>query len=62
MEKDFSKQVSGNSNEINFENPCFAWEFNFVSCKINETFPPQKIPLLLTSPYSLFKSSHCEVI
>ena len=57
MEKGFSKQFSGEFNKTNFENPCFAWEFNFVSCKINEIFTPQKFLLLLSAPYSLFKSS-----
>ena len=45
MEKDFSKQFSGEFNETSFENPCFSWEFKFVSCKINEIFPPQKFLL-----------------
>ena len=46
MEKVFWKQFSGEFNETNFENPSFAWEFNFVSCEINEIFPPQKFLLL----------------
>ena len=62
MEKGFSKQFSEEFNETNFENPCFAWEFNFVSCKINEIFTPQKFLLILSAPYSLFKSSRWEVI
>ena len=62
MEKDFSKQFSGEFNEMNFEKPCFAWEFNFVSCKISKTFPRQKFLLLLFLSYSLFKSSRWEVI
>ena len=62
MERDFSKQFSGEFNEPNFENPCFSWEFNFANCKINEIFPLQKFLLLLSSPYSLLKSSHWEVI
>ena len=56
LEKDFSKQLLGEFNETNFENPCFSWEFNFASYKINEIFPPQKF-LLLLSPYSLLNSS-----
>ena len=55
MEKGFLKQFSGEFNETNVENPCFAWEFNFVSCKISEIFTPQKFLLLLSAPYSLFK-------
>ena len=61
MEKDFSKEFSGEFNETNFENPCFSWEFNFSSCKIKEIFLPQKF-LLLSSPYSLLRSSRREVI
>ena len=46
MEKDFSKQFPGKFNQTNFENLCFARELNFVSCKINGIFPPQKFFLL----------------
>ena len=58
MVKDFSKQFSREFNEMNFENPCFSWEFNFLSCKINKIFPPQKFHHLLSSSYSLLKGSH----
>ena len=47
MEKDFSKQFSGKFNEMNFENPCFATEFNFVSWKVTEIFPPQNFSYYL---------------
>ena len=56
LEKDFSKHFLGEFNKTKFENPCFSWEFNFASYKINEIFPPQKF-LLLLSPYSLLNSS-----
>ena len=62
MEQDFLKEFLGNFNETNFEKQCFSWEFNFISCKINEIFRPQKLLLLLSSPYSLLKSSRWEVI
>ena len=48
LEKDFSKQLLGEFNETNFENPCFSWEINFAKYKINEIFPPQKFLLLLS--------------
>ena len=46
MKKGFSKQFPGKFDEMNFDNPCFARELNFVSCKINGIFPPQKFFLL----------------
>ena len=62
MANNFSKRFPGEFNETNFENPLFTWEFNLVSCKISEVFHPRKFLPLLSSPYSLFKSSRWEII
>ena len=49
---DFSKQYSGEFNKTNFENHCFAWEFNIKYYKTNEIFISTKISSLIM--FSIF--------